>query len=801
MANEFDDLNKEIAELTRLQQGLAAEEDDDSKGVDAFVAATATGIGQVAKGLGSWSKSVAGGDTSFSSLNSVIDIATNALSNMAKALPIVGAGLSQAAKAAGEAGKFMLGQLDSTTKAFNQMGQVAATGAKGMSGLQKQFTTARLPLETFTKMVGDNAATFARWKDTTAEGTDAFSEIVGELTDKDDMTLRRLGMSATQIGQTTAAFITQQTRLGQAQRMTNAELVASTKAYAMDLDQLQKLTGQSAGSIQAQQAKMLSQARFRANIDEMVNDGRGDQARSIQNLQTEFAGFNEEMGQGIADLVSGTSETGTAGGKLMASTGGAALDIMNRLKNKDLTTAEASIEMKKAMQKEQIRTRDTAQQIDSTTSGQLEQSAVSDAINSLDTDASKRAKTTQKKQLDKSDGLTESTVKAQQQMENMNMELQKLGFEALPYAADAVDAVAVTIDKAVEFIMDKLQGGKSGSKSTTTTGMDMGGAEIMTAGEAQLTSAEQKKSSATPAPAAPAAKTAAKPAPAPAAPAAKPASATPSAKSTPTTTPATPEGPSKEQQSQVSKYVESVKAGAATAGAAMISGFDAIKQMIMQHEGVKTKPYKDSKGLWTVGVGHLIGDGKTLPDSMNREFSQQEVMAMFDQDFASHLAIAQRTPGWDKANDTAKGAMIDLAFNMGQWWNKFPNTAKALAAGDWQAAAAGLRDSEWYKQVKGRAVTVTGMIEQGGGDTTKKASAAKGALLSGPQQGYNPNTSMSGVEVKPLNKQAMAAANSANGQASIDPRMFGLQMEQLDLLIASARNQLAVKQRILKAKA
>jgi hypothetical protein len=36
---------------------------------------------------------------------------------------------------------------------------------------------------------------------------------------------------------------------------------------------------------------------------------------------------------------------------------------------------------------------------------------------------------------------------------------------------------------------------------------------------------------------------------------------------------------------------------------------------------------------------------------------------------------------------------------------------------------------------------------------------------------------------------------------SIDPQMFGLQMEQLDLLIASARNQLAVKQRILKAKA
>ena len=33
--------------------------------------------------------------------------------------------------------------------------------------------------------------------------------------------------------------------------------------------------------------------------------------------------------------------------------------------------------------------------------------------------------------------------------------------------------------------------------------------------------------------------------------------------------------------------------------------------MLMHHEGVRCKPYQDCIGLWTVGVGHLIG--KTLP--------------------------------------------------------------------------------------------------------------------------------------------------------------------------------------------
>ena len=35
--------------------------------------------------------------------------------------------------------------------------------------------------------------------------------------------------------------------------------------------------------------------------------------------------------------------------------------------------------------------------------------------------------------------------------------------------------------------------------------------------------------------------------------------------------------------------------------------------MIKHHEGFVRKPYQDPIGLWTVGVGHLIGNGKTLP--------------------------------------------------------------------------------------------------------------------------------------------------------------------------------------------
>ena len=162
-----------------------------------------------------------------------------------------------------------------------------------------------------------------------------------------------------------------------------------------------------------------------------------------------------------------------------------------------------------------------------------------------------------------------------------------------------------------------------------------------------------------------------------------------------------------------------------------VAGDDDIKAMIIGHEGVRNHPYKDSLGLWTVGVGHLIGDGKSLPKEMDRKFSDSEISEMFEIDYAKHKKIAEGTPGYNKANKAGQGAMIDLGFNMGKWWPKWPNTSKALKAGDFNAAARGLEDSKWYTQVGNRAKTIVSLIEsagdQSGGADLSVASAAIGA--------------------------------------------------------------------------
>lgn len=57
-------------------------------------------------------------------------------------------------------------------------------------------------------------------------------------------------------------------------------------------------------------------------------------------------------------------------------------------------------------------------------------------------------------------------------------------------------------------------------------------------------------------------------------------------------------------------------------------------ELIAYFEGVRLKPYRCPAGLWTVGIGHLIGDGHTLPDSWNRTFTLEEAYALLAKDVA-----------------------------------------------------------------------------------------------------------------------------------------------------------------------
>jgi lysozyme len=197
-----------------------------------------------------------------------------------------------------------------------------------------------------------------------------------------------------------------------------------------------------------------------------------------------------------------------------------------------------------------------------------------------------------------------------------------------------------------------------------------------------------------------------------------------------------------------------------------------IMEMIKKHEGVRTRPYKDSLGLWTVGVGRLIGDGKSLPPEMNREFSMAEVDAMFAEDYKHHKEAAQKIPGFEKLNATGKAALIDLTFNMGPaWYKRWPNFSKALAGGDTEGAAKSLEDSKWYTQVGNRARTIVSMI-RGGGSNSGTVIAS-----STPSATQEKTTPMTGEKVATAS-MAVEAAGTGGKPTVINNNLEGSKIAQ-----------------------
>ena len=115
------------------------------------------------------------------------------------------------------------------------------------------------------------------------------------------------------------------------------------------------------------------------------------------------------------------------------------------------------------------------------------------------------------------------------------------------------------------------------------------------------------------------------------------------------------------------------------------------KGMIKEHEGLKLKAYKDTKGLLTVGYGHQIDADSPLDIRSLKEgdvISQERADQLFDMDFDDHLNAARQIPGFFKATKKRQAGLIDLTFNMGpNWYKSFPNFVKAFDEGDYQEAA------------------------------------------------------------------------------------------------------------------
>ena len=108
--------------------------------------------------------------------------------------------------------------------------------------------------------------------------------------------------------------------------------------------------------------------------------------------------------------------------------------------------------------------------------------------------------------------------------------------------------------------------------------------------------------------------------------------------------------------------------------------------LIKHHEGVRSKPYKCPAGLWTVGVGHLINNGKLLPAEWNRTFTNEEIDGILKSDLRRfELGVHKMLPNVP-LRQCEFDAIISFCFNLGLGCFQSSTLRQALLRGDKKAA-------------------------------------------------------------------------------------------------------------------
>lgn len=133
--------------------------------------------------------------------------------------------------------------------------------------------------------------------------------------------------------------------------------------------------------------------------------------------------------------------------------------------------------------------------------------------------------------------------------------------------------------------------------------------------------------------------------------------------------------------------------------------WQALTHQLILHEGLRLKPYLDTVGKWTIGVGRNLTDVG---------ISDAEASLLLEHDLHRCLEDCETFLWFHSLDPIRQRVIVDMRFNLGAaGLRKFTNTLAAVARGDYDAAATGMMKSLWARQVKRRAVRLAEMMRTG----------------------------------------------------------------------------------------
>lgn len=130
-----------------------------------------------------------------------------------------------------------------------------------------------------------------------------------------------------------------------------------------------------------------------------------------------------------------------------------------------------------------------------------------------------------------------------------------------------------------------------------------------------------------------------------------------------------------------------------------------LQKMLVRHEGLRLKPYKDSVGKLTIGVGRNLDD---------KGITEPEAMLLLSNDIGDALADAKRFAWFAQLDSVRQDVVVNMIFNIGLTrFSGFKKMIAALEHGNYPEAADQMLDSKWARQVGLRASELSQMMRTG----------------------------------------------------------------------------------------
>lgn len=133
---------------------------------------------------------------------------------------------------------------------------------------------------------------------------------------------------------------------------------------------------------------------------------------------------------------------------------------------------------------------------------------------------------------------------------------------------------------------------------------------------------------------------------------------------------------------------------------------DRLREQLQHDEGLRLKPYRDTVGKLTIGIGRNLDDVGV---------SEEECRLLFNNDVEKAIVqIKKLVPSFDTLNSIRQEVLVNMIFNMGFGaLSGFHHFLTSVENGDFDTASRQMLESQWANQVGQRAIRLSQEMKSG----------------------------------------------------------------------------------------